>query len=819
MLGMMLKPFFKKFIGIFFSMSFVATLAIGLLVSFASSNYNLRTTFKSYLEDYEDVDSVVSYNFAEKETTADVVNVEGVDSVEYRVATDLYLQKENGRTITSRVLTFKDDGTSLFNRYVVEKLNPLADKLNVSIVRKFAKNNDLKVGDTIKLGYFDFFLEFYINEIIECPEAIQVRANNYVWSDNTDFGYVYIAESELNKAVYELATLLETKLTENEAFRAIYNRVVNAVGSTFPDLVQQVFDRGNYTAKYANQMLVKAKEGYTQEEVTSNVKNYFASKRIGVKSAIENHNMFYYIYMESAIKQVSVATVFLPVFFFSVTMIVVGLFTNQIIKAMTPQIGVMMSIGVGKMDIISLFLMFSLIMSFVAGLLGSIVGFGLNVLLASTMIEVYSLPTIPFSANVVIVITSILALAVFSQITTLISCQRIFKITPKDATISNEAARRNLPEGLKNLIESAPMNLKLSLNAIAQNPRRFFVSTFSIFASFIIIILSLFFGVSKTELMHQTLDVRWVFDAQVYMTDVADNDLINDVKSNDSVKDFLDCYYTYAEITTFDGKESTFLECLAYDETVESNLVVIPEESGRGNLKIQKNGVILPKTTAELLGVKKGDTVVINGVPVMISDISAQYFHPLTYMSKYQMDAIGVDYISTFLVNVNDENAFLDYMSKKNASLTVFTEALRKDVEATYNSIDVFIYILIGFSLFMGFIILSIMSQNALLEQKRQLSVLRLIGFRIMDVSHVWTIESITHLVLASLFAIPLGTLAALILFKLSSSITLVYPLIFDFIMVLFTFLFILAIIVTSHLISMFSIYRWNLADNTRSRE
>ncbi len=819
MLGMMLKPFFKKFIGIFFSMSFVATLAIGLLVSFASSNYNLRTAFKSYLEDYEDVDSVVSYNFAEKETTADVVNVEGVDSVEYRVATDLYLQKENGRTITSRVLTFKDDGTSLFNRYVVEKLNPLADKLNVSIVRKFAKNNDLKVGDTIKLGYFDFFLEFYINEIIECPEAIQVRANNYVWSDNTDFGYVYIAESELNKAVYELATLLETKLTENEAFRAIYNRVVNAVGSTFPDLVQQVFDRGNYTAKYANQMLVKAKEGYTQEEVTSNVKNYFASKRIGVKSAIENHNMFYYIYMESAIKQVSVATVFLPVFFFSVTMIVVGLFTNQIIKAMTPQIGVMMSIGVGKMDIISLFLMFSLIMSFVAGLLGSIVGFGLNVLLASTMIEVYSLPTIPFSANVVIVITSILALAVFSQITTLISCQRIFKITPKDATISNEAARRNLPEGLKNLIESAPMNLKLSLNAIAQNPRRFFVSTFSIFASFIIIILSLFFGVSKTELMHQTLDVRWVFDAQVYMTDVADNDLINDVKSNDSVKDFLDCYYTYAEITTFDGKESTFLECLAYDETVESNLVVIPEESGRGNLKIQKNGVILPKTTAEQLGVKKGDTVVINGVPAMISDISTQYFHPLTYMSKYQMDAIGVDYISTFLVNVNDENAFLDYMSKKNASLTVFTEALRKDVEATYNSIDVFIYILIGFSLFMGFIILSIMSQNALLEQKRQLSVLRLIGFRIMDVSHIWTIESITHLVLASLFAIPLGTLAALILFKLSSSITLVYPLIFDFIMVLFTFLFILAIIVTSHLISMFSIYRWNLADNTRSRE
>ena len=75
----------------------------------------------------------------------------------------------------------------------------VAEKLNVSVIRKFAYNNNFELGQTIKVGYLDFYLEFYINEIIETPEAIQARANEYVWSDNTDFGYLYINDYILDK--------------------------------------------------------------------------------------------------------------------------------------------------------------------------------------------------------------------------------------------------------------------------------------------------------------------------------------------------------------------------------------------------------------------------------------------------------------------------------------------------------------------------------------------------------------------------------------------------------------------------------------------
>ena len=53
MIRTMLKPFLKKFLGLFISMAFVSMLAIGLLTAFASTIYNLKTTFRAYMESNE----------------------------------------------------------------------------------------------------------------------------------------------------------------------------------------------------------------------------------------------------------------------------------------------------------------------------------------------------------------------------------------------------------------------------------------------------------------------------------------------------------------------------------------------------------------------------------------------------------------------------------------------------------------------------------------------------------------------------------------------------------------------------------------------
>lgn len=821
MIKLMLKPFLKRYIGLFISMVFVSMLSIALLSAFVSTITNLTASYKSYLSNYESVDAVIKTNLIERSDISGFASdIHSVKNIDARLTMDAYLKKDDGRVITSRIYTFNETENKSFRRYILSSIPKSEEKLNVSVIRKFANNNNFELGQTIKVGYLDFYLDFHINEIIETPEAIQARANEYVWSDNTDFGYLYINETELDKAIYELSVLIRDKYNKDPEYKEYYDSVIKLAGLDIPDFINQNIVGKNFASSFANQLLIEGNEGVSEKQALDDTKAFLESKEIKVKEANEVHSLFYIIYIENAIKQLRVAAIFLPIFFYGVTMIVIGLFINQIIKAMTPEFGIMMSIGVGKKDITSIFLIYSLLMSIIAGIIGVGVGYLLNYILSNTLIRVYSMPTIPTTLDPLITFLAIIALAAFAVLTTLIACKRISKITPKDATTNNEANRKQTPKWIEKRIEKMPMNARLGLNSIIQNPRRFFISTFSIFAAFVIIILALFFSVSKNELMDQATERRLNFDCQVYMAGKADNDTINEIKNSEYVTKFEDCYYTYLKATSLTNEKSSYLECLAIDDKSNQNMINIPSSDGSGVTKVKHDGIIINQADADEFNVKIGDKLKINNIEIEVVDISLQYFHPLAYLSKDQMERLNVEYTSSFLINVNDEVKFLEFISETEAKgLTVFTSSLKKDIHGIFDSIDIFIYIMIGFSFGMGFIILSIMSQNTLMEQKRQLSIFRAIGFRIKDISNLWLVQSGLQLVISTLFAVPIGYLVASILFILCSSKAQTYPRIFSVPSVCIAFGFIFLIVLLSHILSMYTIKKWNISDNTKSRE
>ena len=824
MIKTLFKPFFKKHLGLFISMVFVSLLAVGLLVCFGSTIINARDSYQDFVTEYEDVDELVSTNFTTRNKLLSVSSLDEIDKAEARLVVDCFLKKnEQERAIVSRVFSYNNENKNIFNVYSLEQTTPHQTLVNIGVSEKFAKNNDFKVGQTIKLGFFDMYEEFYIQEIVDTPEGIYPRANNYIWSDNSDFGYIYASENELNKGLVNLAKKILERVINDSTFADYYQKAKETAGIVIPDL-QEVVEKAengtNYVALFGNQLLVKNKNGQDVDAVLEKVKSKLNDNGVEVKTSIVRQYLPHIAYMEHALEQVQVASIFLPVFFYSITMVVVGLFINQIIKTMTPQIGVMMSIGIDNNSIVALFMIFTVIMGLTAGLLGIPVGFGLTILMSGIMRKTYSIPTITPTLNPLVTISAIVGLLIFVVLTTLVATRAIFRITPKDATISNESKRKNLPKWLNKVIEKSPMNIKLGINSTAQNPRRFFVSSFSIFASLVLILLSNFFYVSKEEMIGQSVERRLNYDCQVYLTQKEEQNFINELSSQSFVEEnsFEDCYYTYLKVDVTSGKD-VYLECLAVDEGI-NELINIPGSNGYGSLSVPSTGLILPKTSAETLGVKKGDSISINNVKVEVKDISYQYFHPITYLSKSQMDELGVDYVSSFIMNVNDENALSKYLSSsRNQCLTVFTKSLSKDLHGIFDSTNAMIYIMIGFSVGMAFIILCIMSQNALLEQQRQLSIMRAIGFTIFDISNIWTFQSVLQLLSSAILGVPAGALAIYVLLKLCSSSTQIYPFVFSWAVVFVALGFIMLVIIACHLISMFTIKKWNIADNTRSRE
>lgn len=184
------------------------------------------------------------------------------------------------------------------------------------------------------------------------------------------------------------------------------------------------------------------------------------------------------------------------------------------------------------------------------------------------------------------------------------------------------------------------------------------------------------------------------------------------------------------------------------------------------------------------------------------------------------MDDIGVSYVSSLLLNTNDQVALSQAINAKtNQSLLVFTSSLSEDLHQKLDSLNVFLVILIAFSALIAFAVLFIMAKNALLEQIFQFSLYRALGFRLSDISNIWLTQRIVQLVLATVFAIPLSVIGGHILFGLVSTSIQTYPFIFSMPMIGIGLAFVIAVIAICHLLSLSQVKRINLAYNLRSGE
>lgn len=842
-----LWPLIKRFKGLFISMVFTGMLALGLLMAFTNSYINLVKTYPRYFNEFGAPTVIVDTDFHNTEDEInDILHMEGVQAAETRMTIDCYLKRNDGRQITTRIYTYKED--SLVNKLYVKEsleqsildriaelykkdisldtLDEIESPIWVSMDATFAENNNIKLGDTIKLGAFGLYLPVRVGKLVLSPETIYVRVKDYIWTDNNDFGLIYVNPGQAVDYLHLISRLIDYKASQDPEFKAMVDAIIETAKIYFPDYSEtKLFEEAEkFVNYYGNQVSVIA-NGNNSEQIANKIKDYFTAKGVKVKDSHLRETTTSYVYISKAARQIRIAAIFLPVFFYAITLFVIILFINQMVKSMTSEIGIMMSIGIRSKEITGLFSLFILIMSIVS----SIFGFGFAMILLnmlqSIFIKIYHIPYIIGGINPILLAGGVLSLILIGQGAVLLASKSIYRITPKDAMISNEGKRKSLPKWLDRTIEKSPMSIKLGINSVAQNMRRFLVSVFSIFAALTMTVITMTFVDAKNELLDQTLNRRLIYDCQVYMTETVTQKDIDDLKQQKFIKTLstgekgvANGLFTYLEISN--GDQKLMLQTVGLADDTPKDLIYIPDSTGKKDMEIKGQGIILDKGSATTLKVDVGDVVRINNHDLRVDAISYQYFNMTQYMKMDVLKTLTDQYASTLFVNTNNEIALLDYFSARGTnSLTVFSSALKADLSARLSSINVFAYILVAFSIGMGLVILSIMTQNALLEQKRNLSILRAVGFRTIDVSNIWMIQSFLQLLISNAFAIPIALLTCNILFKTASSASQVYPFVVNPLSLTLCFIFILSVIGFAHLFAMVTISKWNLADNTRSRE
>ena len=567
-----------------------------------------------------------------------------------------------------------------------------------------------------------------------------------------------------------------------------------------------------------NQLLIKFKSGEDHKKSLERVESLLENI-----SEAEIKNSF--TYEDSSVKQridinvqpIEQMSKFMPVVFFVITLVVVFLFMSLMIKQSRREIGIIRALGftVGKVRVIYCFI--NLVSSVVAVFVGIGIGEVVIRYSGSYFKAFFSLPFYEYVVEPSTMLFAAFFTIITGQIATLMGTTVIGKILPSEAMSRPAPTSSKLPEFLKRATSRLSPLGKFCVTSLLRNRVRFAFSVICISASVMMIFSSYAFITSKNQMLVEYYDKRAHYDSQIFFSEKPDRYLLNQLKLRDYISDVSELYYYSCEIEANGKSSSELLNAMS----PECELITIYDEQ-ENKLTIPEKGIILEKHLADELGVKKGDKVKVDGTELTISDISFQSISRSQFVSLEQAKELGDAKFWCVLCNIGeqDEQYLIRYLINRDEYVfNVFTRVLRQGDEKTFATYDAMAWIIISFAVIIGLVIIINTTNTNLLEQKKELCVLRTLGFQHGELSRQWFLQSLLQFVSSCVIGLLAGQYIAKIALRNLSSDTREYIYANGIREYILTAAMVFAFILASHIIAMRSLKKWDIVETVKEKE
>ncbi|MDO4940250.1 MAG: FtsX-like permease family protein [Erysipelotrichaceae bacterium] len=764
MVSILVYPLFKKYIKLFFGISIALALSMSLLFGLTSACDSVDKSLDTFASQYRYADGIITTKVLDKNICKEIENINGVKSLNYRLTFDFQGKLSNGRYINVRAITYNYRDYGMQYTY---DINESGDYPNVSVNKSFLDNNDIEVGDLIEADFADKKETLCMGRSITTPDCVSLILNKYIYGNNPDLAYMYLPEDYLLDTDY------------NNQF---------------------------------NQLLIFFEDWADQESLMNRIKIILGQSNIlddylYSNSIIRNR-------IDINIKPVKSLSLLLPSAFFVIVICVSFLFLTQIIKQSRKDIGILRTLGRKITDIYYVFAGLVLFTSFLSIFLGTILGIFVTYLTSTIYVETFNIPYITYKFNIVYYIISIIATIVSGQIAVLLSIGQIKEISPTESLREEVRRPSNFDIKINNKLSNYSSKIKYGINSILKNKKRFIFSTLCLTATVMMIFTSWAFYDSKNEIKSSLFDERIKFDFQFFY-DEKIND--NDIKLLNQ-NSFVDAYEILNYIDTtieFNNRKE--------DITVRG---IEPNSSLIGLYKLNSinadisDGLIIEKHIAQNIGANIGDKVLVNGVEFVVEGMVDEYVDRYCYVKNDNLAKIkDIDQYSVVLKTGDETKAINFANSQDNISIASSTTSNRKGIEKEFSLYNIGVYFIIGFSLIIGFVIVYNTTINSLYEQKKELSVLRTIGYQVKDISRIWLFQTGIQTIISIIVGLILGVYFSRFAMSVISTSTREYPFTSSIKQYYLTIIIVLVFIVFTHYIAMQNIRKWNLVENTKEKD
>lgn len=577
----------------------------------------------------------------------------------------------------------------------------------------------------------------------------------------------------------------------------------------------ELLDKNTGYDKLCNEFLLYFDDGADPREMLEKAVASFGDVR--VKNS--------YTYADSGVKKridenldpIKTMMVFLPVAFFVIVLTIIFLFMSMIIKQSRRDIGILRALGFTRGQVRAKFYTVSLLVCVGGMIPGVLISAGLSFYVGSYFKDFFPLPKFTYDISFPGIALSAAATAAVTLTAALLSTGQLSRIVPREAMSRQVRASAKIPAFLNPLIGRLRPMTKASVISLLRSKGRFVISTICIAASATLILTAFSFISSKNYTVHQVFDERIKNDCQIFLEEMPSDKLTESLNSLGYVDRLEKIAYYQADIIANGKSKPAVINAIEEN----SSLIGITDASGK-ELRVKRGGIVLERHTADELDVDEGGTVTVKGRELTVTAVSDQCVNRIQYISIEDAESLpkpDLGCLVCTLIGDCKQDLLTLLFDIDGYQYSVFTASLYDYNTELYATYDLAAWIVILFAVTIGFVIVLNTMLTNLHENKKELAILRTLGFQHREISRSRLSQSLLQFVLACLIGFPLGAvLAKAALASISTPLT-EYVYVGGIPEYLFTGGLILAYLLFCHILSMRTMKKWDFCELVKDKE
>lgn len=685
-----------------------------------------ETANKFYSENNLHDLNVIGANFTNEDLET-IKNINNIKDAERKLS--VTATTDNDKTLLLNFI----ESNNISKFYIIDGEEFDANKSGVWLDNFYAKENNIKVGDTILVKYEDLKLEEKVLGLINVPDHIyDTRDDSEIYPDRKEFGFAYLSINEISEDYIKSKVMEEMNITDETLF---YSYVID-------------FNYKDYLI--FNNVMIDVDDNNKIEQVKNdiedNVKNALAIINIEDTSS-------YRMYQGEIDEGKTYVGVFSGLFLF-IAMLSVIITMTRVVKNQRTQIGTLKALGFSNVKILFHYIGYGLWISILASIVGLILGYYFvgNIFISLEM-AFFEIPNGQPIMSIKSVIVAILVVLIVLLIT-YFTGKSILKENPAE-TLRNQIPnikRNSLNITTKGIFRKMNFSSKWNLRDMIRNKMRTFMGFAGVIGCSMLLVCAFGMLDSMNYFVDLQFEQLYNFDYKLTIKEnVKDNELkiLEDKYGNKTSK-------TYGiEIKNGDKIESNNIFVTDADDYIR----FVNNKGKYINISSDK-GVYVTYKLAETKGYKIGDKItwhIYGDDKYYTSEIIGFNRDPQNQnvtMTRNYLESLGIEY-KPDSIYTNDDLSNIKEI--QNIETIQNIDNLKESMNSLLSMMKTMLVLIIIIAVILGIVIIYNLGILSYTEKQYQFATLKVLGFEDKQIKNVFVKQNNWIAIVSIIIGLPLG--------------------------------------------------------------